>query len=513
MADRKQLEDALIAAHNAGDTEAAQMFAGELKQIDAPDNSPGQWMGVVNRALAPYAVAGGAGAVAGAPFAGVGAIPGAAGGVLSLGLGDLGTAAANVPMHLLGKQPFTLPSEAIRNLTDKTGITRQPETPAQRIAYSMANAGGGALSGAGAAANLAPTLGANTVGRGIAESMAANPGAQTAAGMAAGGAGQVAAEAGAGPVAQTAAEFLGSLATGKIASSMKDRFANAPPSREQLKTMADTEYAEAKKISFDPKDVAAKLRTNLNAALNNPADPQLNARLHPKVAEAVADFRDMLATAGNKPIPFSRMEQVRKLLTRASISDEADERRVAGLALDQLDSYVNSTAAKSARELWARRSKAEVINQVRERADLAAGDPAAAMKSQFRTLANQLAKNSRGFRKDEIAAIRKVAEGGKVENLLQAFGMLAPGSSLRGTAAATGLGGLAYGTGSVALPLAIGSGALASRGVANALARRSAGNVDRLIRRGEPVPSDLMFPVGLMPAALDTARNPDKRKR
>ena len=37
MADRKQLEDALIAAHNAGDTEAAKVIANEINSLKYRD--------------------------------------------------------------------------------------------------------------------------------------------------------------------------------------------------------------------------------------------------------------------------------------------------------------------------------------------------------------------------------------------------------------------------------------------------------------------------------------------
>ena len=36
MADIKKLEDALVAAHKAGDTEAAKLFANEIKSLQGP---------------------------------------------------------------------------------------------------------------------------------------------------------------------------------------------------------------------------------------------------------------------------------------------------------------------------------------------------------------------------------------------------------------------------------------------------------------------------------------------
>jgi hypothetical protein len=69
-----------------------------------PDTSLTQNVGVATSALSPYATAFALGAAAGAPFAGVGAIPGALGGVLSLGLADLGTGVYNAAVPMFGGQ-------------------------------------------------------------------------------------------------------------------------------------------------------------------------------------------------------------------------------------------------------------------------------------------------------------------------------------------------------------------------------------------------------------------------
>ena len=104
-----------------------------------------QVAGVAANALLPYATAAGMGAMAGAPFAGVGAVPGAAGGVLALGLGDLGTSVYNLATPLFGGQRVSLPSETMQRGYQSIGATRAPETPGEQVFGDILSgaAGGG----------------------------------------------------------------------------------------------------------------------------------------------------------------------------------------------------------------------------------------------------------------------------------------------------------------------------------------------------------------------------------
>lgn len=112
-------------------------------ETDALIDTLGDWAGVATRALAPYGTAATLGAAAGAPFAGVGAGPGAAGGVLSLGLGDLATGGYNLIAPVFGGEPVTLPSEAIQNAYARIGVGKRPETPAQQVFSDVAQAASG----------------------------------------------------------------------------------------------------------------------------------------------------------------------------------------------------------------------------------------------------------------------------------------------------------------------------------------------------------------------------------
>jgi hypothetical protein len=80
---------------------------------------------VVNPTVGPYATAAGVGAALGAPFGGVGAIPGAAFGVGALTAGDIAASMYNVGRGAVGLDPVRTPSQMIRDLYPE-GIMGSP---------------------------------------------------------------------------------------------------------------------------------------------------------------------------------------------------------------------------------------------------------------------------------------------------------------------------------------------------------------------------------------------------
>lgn len=501
MPTEEQLTDALVKAHEAGDTEAAQMFADQIKQTRAiaapPEPSAFQhYGGMINRALGPYAVAAAGGAAAGSvPTFGLGAPAGAALGTGGLALSDLATGIKN---WAVGSKT-QLPSEYIADKFGSVGgMDQKPQTPMERVAYAGAQGAAGGLAGAGTLANIPRASGG--LADAILQTMSKNPGVQTAAGGGAGVGGQGAAEAGYGPAIQNIASLMGGAAFGYGASKFGG---SSAPTREELTAEASKQFAQARQLSFPRADIRTKLVAPLNNVLNNPADPQFNPRLHPEVAAALADLQDV-ASSPNQSVPFTRLEQTRRLLTKASISSEPDERRVAGMALQELDGFVNSSAAKDARQLWSQRGKSDTVQAAIDKASLAPGDQTAAIRSQFRTLANQLAKNPRGFTDNEVQAIRDVANGSRTERALQFIGSFAPGGSIRGMGA--GAGALYY---AHTYPLATGGlvgASLAARTVANAMARRSTQNLGQIIRSGPTVPAESIMPYTITPATAEILR-------
>jgi hypothetical protein len=167
-------------------------------------------LGLVGRAIAPYAAAAGTGAAVGAPFAGVGAIPGAAAGVTAYGLSELADA---LLMGGKGRQAVE------RGLT-AIGLP-EPQTAAERVGYEATRA----MTGASGIPRTAQTIATNiaaqrgsTQGQRIASLMAQNPSGQVLGAGTGAATAQTATEIGApAPLAMAAGIAGGALPYGRVA--------------------------------------------------------------------------------------------------------------------------------------------------------------------------------------------------------------------------------------------------------------------------------------------------------
>jgi hypothetical protein len=144
----------------------------------------------------------------GAPFAGVGAIPGAIAGAGAATLAGLVADPVVGAVNSMFGTTYTLPTDALQDLLTRVGVA-EPRTAAERIVQTTA-AGAGT---AGGSVALGKTLqaAAGPVTQGVGRLMAAAPGLQVASGASAGAAGQTAKEMGAGTGGQIAATLAGGL--------------------------------------------------------------------------------------------------------------------------------------------------------------------------------------------------------------------------------------------------------------------------------------------------------------
>lgn len=186
-------------------------------------------LGLVGRAVAPYAAAAGAGAAAGAPFAGVGAIPGAAAGVTAYGLSELADAL------LMGGEG----RQAVERGLTAIGLP-EPQTAAERVGYeatrAMTGASGIPRTAQTIATNIAARRGA-TQGQRIASLMAQNPSGQVLGAGTGAATAQTATEMGApAPVAMAAGIVGGALPYGRVAGSRP--------------TVAEKEFAAARREGY-----------------------------------------------------------------------------------------------------------------------------------------------------------------------------------------------------------------------------------------------------------------------
>jgi hypothetical protein len=124
----------------------------------------------------------------------------------------IGPQGAIYPVYGENIQPLR---DQVSSILTELGVP-EPSTATERIlgaiTEGVAGAGGQVALARGAAGALTGT------GRAVAQSLAAQPGAQLVAGGSAGGAAQTAAELGAGPIGTTAAALAGGLAGGRLAS-------------------------------------------------------------------------------------------------------------------------------------------------------------------------------------------------------------------------------------------------------------------------------------------------------
>lgn len=156
-----------------------------------------------------------------------------------------------------------------------------------------------------------------------------------------------------------------------------------------------------------------------------------NSRLHPKVGAVI----DELANHTKKSLSFSEADTLRKVAGTAAKSIEPDEARLGRIIIDKLDDFLENTSrnavegqgeevgklASQARSLWARARKTEMIEEAVERAGNQATGIENGLRTQFRSILNNK-KKIRSFSEEEKAAIRKVVQGGRAENVAKLLG-------------------------------------------------------------------------------------------
>lgn len=220
---------------------------------------------------------------------------------------------------------------------------------------------------------------------------------------------------------------------------------NANPATLQgVKDEAQKVMATAQKAGLEVKgDVfsrgVANIATKAHAA-------GMDAGIHPKAAAALARLQ---SETGTKTL--DDLVILRRVIKAAAGSLEKDERRIAMAMVKEFDSWMGRLtgadilagnqrvavpALKEFRTLWSRYAKGEQIMEAIDRAGVRAGQFSGsgyenALRTEFRQIAmNQ--KRMRMFTKQEQAAIRKVAMGGPVENVLRLLGKLAPRGVISG---------------------------------------------------------------------------------
>lgn len=267
------------------------------------------------------------------------------------------------------------------------------------------------------------------------------------------------------------------------------------PTIEALTKAANEAYAKADNAGVAvTRDAYGKFAESLKANLT---DQGIDKGIHKKSFRAMKRVLD----DEGEHLTLKGLQRIRQ-----NINDSVDaakskgDRRMALSIRNQFDDFVKGLkdddilagdkagieAYYKGNELYARKSKAEEIDRIMEKAKNAAPNFSAsgyenALRIQFRQLADNAARMRR-FTKAEQKAILAAARGGPIGNVMRAFGRFMPTNPLTSAA----LGGIGYAAGG-GLPLAIAMGGAGAAGRLGALASRKAKAkaASELIRRGE----------------------------
>jgi hypothetical protein len=270
-----------------------------------------------------------------------------------------------------------------------------------------------------------------------------------------------------------------------------ERVPETAPSIDDLRAQAKDAYKRAS-------DAGIKVSQNsLNGLKSRIASDLkkegLDPTLHPSTSAAV---KRVLGAKGE--LTLDDLETLRKISKDAETAIAPADRRLASKIVEHIDDYVEdldfkdvvsgdpakAAALKEARGLYSRMKKAEEIETLIDRAKISAPNfSASGMENALRTEFRALAKNERRMRRfnaEERAAIRKVAMGGPLENILRQVGKLAPTGVV--SMSMGSLGGFVLGgpAGAAALPAA----GAASRYAATRMTMKNANAASDLMRRG-----------------------------
>jgi hypothetical protein len=276
---------------------------------------------------------------------------------------------------------------------------------------------------------------------------------------------------------------------GKGVEALTSKAPEAAPTIDELRTTANAAYKGAKDagIIVDKTSFGDAVKAMRDKAVDEGLDPILT----PMSNRAI----ERLQEVQGDHITLDGIERLRRIIGMAAGGPTRDDRRIAYQMKDALDDYVEGLTSKdlvggdeskipllqTARDAWSRMRKGETVENLIGRAETRSSQFSGsgfenALRTEFRNFAMN-DKKMRGLSAEEQDAIRKVAEGGPVADVMRFVGKFAP----RGVVSAT----LAHSLGGYGLPIA----GEAGRQVATYATARNARLASELMRRGVPAVS------------------------
>lgn len=279
---------------------------------------------------------------------------------------------------------------------------------------------------------------------------------------------------------------------GKIAREIK----KAAPEVQALKDAARDLYDEIDNAGAIVKKGAYKNLSQLIKRQTKKAG--LDPDISPKAAKAVRRLEEL----EGQQVTITELDTLRKVAQGAANSIEPVEKALGARIINSIDDFLEkvgpeqldipnnadmlniSKKYKAARNLWGRARKSELLGEAFSKARIQASGFENGLRIQFRSILNNK-KTRKFFNEKELAEMKRVVEGGKVENAAKLVGRLgfSEGGATNIVGSLLGAGGGAYVAGpggAIFVPL-IGQ---VSRKLAQRMTRGSAEFADAVIRAG-----------------------------
>ena len=215
---------------------------------------------------------------------------------------------------------------------------------------------------------------------------------------------------------------------GRRSTPSKAQFIADAPTPDQLRSQGSDLFtaAEASGVKFKPDYYTTFVDDTLSTLVDQGADTILS----PKVSR----IADLLAKSKGRSPSIQEMAILRRQFGLAASSADAAERRLAVIAIDKIDDFVESGAGHvggqltEARTMWSRLKKSEIIDVAIENAGVSQAGLEAGLRNEFRGLWKaRNAKKMRGFSGAELNAVKAVSEGNFGANILRRIGSLGGG--------------------------------------------------------------------------------------
>lgn len=259
----------------------------------------------------------------------------------------------------------------------------------------------------------------------------------------------------------------------------------AAPSTDDLAVASNRLYNAADRAGINVKAPAFdRLVQNVQAAAG-----RLNKDLRPNTAGIVDDVLSMKG----RNISLQELDELRQVVGQSMAKAQPQDVRTLQRIKDVIDGFADNIGPgdftgdprgfgliKEARQLWSRKAKSQIIDEIVEKAKNQATGFENGLVIHMRALANN-PKRLKAFSPEEQEMIKSVVRRGTVHGILRALGMLSPNSTFGGLMT----GGVGVGAGILPGAALAGTG-MAARSAAGALTRGKVNTLQNAVATGIP---------------------------